>query len=412
MKLTYSHTLTACYLGGITQAIVNNFAPLLFVTFNKQFNISIELISILIVLNFGVQIATDVSSVKLIKKIGFRKGAMLSYILSALGLVLMVILPFTLPNAFIGLAISTIICAIGSGLTEVITSPIVDSLPLNDKSSAMSMLHSFYCWGCVLVIALSTLFFKFFGTINWQYITLIWAIIPLVNIFLFYFVPLGDKIEQEAHAPIRTLFGSKIFIICLVLMICSGATEQAMAQWASLFAEAGLNVSKEVGDVLGPCMFSVFMGLARTIYGLYGAKLNLHRIMTLSSILAIITYLITVFAKNPIISLLSCSINGLAAGIMWPGTLSLCSQNCKEASPAMFAFLAVGGDIGCTLGPSIVGYVSAFTEKLKLPVSNPFIYATDSTGLGLKCGLLIIAIVPSIMLIVLKKLKKFTSKTE
>ena len=412
MKLTYKHTLTACYIGGITQAIVNNFAPLLFVTFNKEFGISIELISILITLNFGVQIITDISSVRLIEKIGFRKGAMLSYILSFLGLILMMSLPFIMPNKFIALAISTVISAIGSGLTEVLTSPIVDSLPSKEKSSAMSMLHSFYCWGCVLVIVVSTLFFKFFGIQNWQYLTVLWAIVPLFNIFLFMLVPLSDKIEHTQDMSLKGLFKSKIFVLCLVLMICAGATEQAISQWASLFAEKGLNVSKETGDILGPCMFAVFMGIARTLYGIYGAKLKLHRALLISSSLAVVTYLITALAKNPMISLLGCSISGVAAGIMWPGVLSLCSQNSKNPTPAMFAFLAVGGDIGCTFGPSLVGFVSSFVKKINVPLSNGIIFANDIESLGLKMGLFVVAFIPVIMIIVLKKFKNFSTKAE
>jgi len=412
MKLTYKHTLIACYIGYITQAIVNNFAPLLFVTFNKQFNISINLISILITLNFGIQIATDILSVKLIEKIGFRNGCVLSYILCALGLVMMMSLPFCMNNKFFALAISIIVSAIGSGLTEVLTSPIVDSLPSKEKSSAMSLLHSFYCWGCVLVIVVSTLFFRFFGIKNWQYVTLLWASIPFINMFLFMLIPLPDKIEHEKTTSLLSLFKSKIFIVCLILMICAGATEQAIAQWASLFAETGLNVSKEVGDILGPCMFAVFMGLARTLYGIYGAKLNLYRALLLSASLAVITYLITVFAKNPIISLLGCSISGIAAGIMWPGVLSLCSQSSKNAPAAMFAFLAVEGAIGCTFGPSLVGYISSLVQKINPTLSNRIIFANDPEGFGLKMGLLFVTIIPVIMIITLKKFKKISTKAE
>ncbi len=410
MKANYSHTLKACYVGYIVQAIINNFTPLLFVTFNKQFNISIEMISILIFLNFSVQILTDISAIKIIEKIGFRNGAILSGVFGALGFILMVILPYVLPSAFLALAIAMIIAAIGSGLTEVIISPIVDSLPLGHKESAMSLLHSFYCWGCVIVITLSTLFFKFFSTANWVYLTLLWALVPIINAISFIFVPLGEITKKEGDTNIKPLFKSKVFIICLILMIFTGSIEQAMSQWASLFAEVGLNVSKEIGDILGPCMFAVFMGLARTVYGIYGKKFNLYKTLVLSTILAVITYLITVFAKNPIISLLGCSFTGLAAGIMWPGVLSLCSLNVKNAPPAMFAFLAVGGDIGCTLGPTVVGAVSSLTQKLNLPIANPIIYAADYTGLGLKCGLLIVTTAPIVMLIFLAKLKKFTKK--
>ncbi|MDY5627664.1 MAG: MFS transporter [Clostridia bacterium] len=411
MKFTYKHTLYASYIGYITQAIVNNLSPLLFLTFHNRFGISLELISVLITLNFGVQIITDISAVKLVEKIGFRRGAIWAHILSSIGLVGLALFPHIFSRPYLGLCIATIFTAVGSGLTEVLISPIVDSLPSKEKDTAMSLLHSFYCWGSVLVVLLSTTFFKFFGSEKWYFLPCIWALVPFANIFFFAVVPLAQKITEESGMPFKRLVKSKIFLICLVMMICAGSIEMAMAQWASLFAEAGLGVSKEVGDILGPCMFAVFMGLARMMYGIYGASLKLHKALVISAVFALVSYLVTVFSRSSITALISASMCGLAVGIMWPGTLSLCSKMHSGGNTAMFAYLALGGDIGCTFAPSLVGFISGVAQNFDFQKAS-IIYAADSVGFGLKCGLLAICAFPVIMLIALKKLKKFENINE
>lgn len=385
MKLTFKHTKYAAYIGYITQAIVNNLMPLLFVSFQRQFSLSLDRISLLITLNFGVQTVVDIIAAKYVDKIGYRASCVFAHIATVVGLCSMAVLPFVM-DPFAGLCICAAVNAVGGGLTEVVISPVVEALPGDEKASAMSMLHSFYCWGQVAVVLLSTLYFSTAGIENWRYLSLIWSLVPLFNVFMFLFVPLRTLNEENEDMPLRKLFTVKIFWVFLILMICSGASELAMSQWASLFAEEGLHVSKTMGDLLGPCAFAVLMGSARTFYGFKGAKLNLRKSIAFSGAFCILSYAVAVFAPNPMISLAGCALCGLSVGLMWPGTYSLSSQCYPQGGTAMFAVLALAGDIGCSAGPTITGFVS------------------DATG-DLKKGLLVAAVFPLILIIGVLMLK-------
>lgn len=405
MKFTYKHTLTACYAGYITQAIVNNLPPLLFLTFHKQFGISLEKIAVLISANFVMQIIVDILSSKIVTKIGVRNSMLVAHISAAIGFSCMGVFPFILPDPFAGLILAAAFNSIGGGLTEVLVSPIVESLPGDEKASAMSLLHSFYCWGQVSVVLLSTLFFTLCGIENWRVLTALWAIIPFLNTLLFTKVPLCPFVEEgEEEIPLGKLFRSKIFLLLCILMISAGASELAASQWASLFAEAGLKVSKTMGDLLGPCMFAVLMGTARLIYGIFGAKIKLIPVITASSFLCIISYAIMVFSPYPVLSLAGCALCGLSVGIMWPGVFSLSAEKYKSGGTKMFAILALAGDIGCSAGPGLVGIFVNMAENgaMLLP-------AADSASSGLKTGLLFAAVFPLIMIIGMKLLTKVKS---
>lgn len=381
MKLKYSHTALACYNAYITQAITNNLGPLLFVTFEKSLGISTAQLGLLISLNFGTQILVDLICTKLIDKIGYRTGMVASHIFSVIGLIGMSLFPFVFSSPFYGLAAAYIINAIGGGLAEVLVSPTVEALPGDEKEKSMSLLHSFYCFGHVAVVLLSTLYFNTIGIENWRFLPVIWAIIPFLNMFAFMLVPLNTPVDAGEALPLKKLFSIKIFWLFFVLMICSGASEQAMSQWSSMFAEQGLNVSKTTGDLLGPCMFALLMGLSRAFYGKFGEKINLKSFISVSGILCILSYLIAVFAPHPIISLIGCGLCGLSVGIMWPGTFSLASKACPQGGTAMFALLAFAGDIGCMGGPNTVSLFS---------------------GTGLKTGLLCAAVFPLVLLLLVK----------
>lgn len=364
MRFTYKHTKYASYLGLFTQAIVNNLAPLLFVTFQKQFGISLEKISLLIILNFGVQITTDFISAKFVDKIGYRTAMLIANFCCFIGLIGLGVFPFLFSNTYIGLILAVVINAIGGGIIEVVSSPIVEALPGDEKESAMSMLHSFYCWGQVSVVILSTLYFNTMGIMHWRYMTMLWAVVPLLNGFLFMKVPMLALVEDGVRTPLKNLFSVKLFWLLIVLMICSGASELAMSQWASLFAEEGLGVSKTFGDLLGPCLFAVLMGISRTIYGFYGSKMDLKKTIAGSSVLCVISYLVAVFSPNPVIALLGCAFCGFSVGIMWPGVYSLSSKYFPQGGTAMFAILALGGDVGCATGPGLVGFVANISNNL------------------------------------------------
>lgn len=365
MKENYNLTMKACYLGYITQAIVNNFIPLLFLTFRKEFGISLDKIALLVSFNFGVQLLVDFLASKYVDKIGYRMSMILAHISAVLGLAGLGFLPDLLSNAYMGIVISVMLYAIGGGLIEVLVSPIVEACPTEHKESTMSLLHSFYCWGYVAVVAISTVYFVAFGISNWRYLAFIWAIIPLINVFLFSKVPIPMLVEEGKGLSAKELCKTRIFWILVILMICSGASEHGMAQWASAFAESGLKVSKTMGDLLGPCFFAIMMGGSRLIYAKIGKNIELKKFMIYSGILCVVSYLITVFSPIPLISLFGCGLCGFSVGIFWPGTFSLATENCPTGGTVMFALLALAGDLGCGFGPTVVGQVAQwFGDKL------------------------------------------------
>ena len=388
MKLTFKHTRAAAYIGYITQAIVNNFAPLLFVTFSGTFGLSLEDLSLLITINFATQIVIDLTSTKFVKPLGMRFCCVAAHVSAAAGLVLYGVLPFVM-EPFAGLIIANIFCAIGGGLDEVVISPVIEAIPGDAKASDMAMLHSFYCWGQVGVVALSTLFFAVFGIEHWNIVSMLWAIVPALGAVLFIFVPIAELNEGGEDTPLKALFKERVFLLFLVIMVCAGASELAMSQWASLFAEEGLGVSKTVGDLLGPCSYAVMMGIARTAYGIWGSRMNLGRFILGSGILCVIGYLVAIFVPNPILALLGCGICGLSVGLMWPGTYSMAAERFPKGGTAMFSILAFAGDIGCTSGPSIAGLVGDaagdIRKGLLVAIVFPAVLAVSTAGL-IKCG--------------------------
>lgn len=394
MRYTYKHTLRACYLGYITQAIVVNLAPLLFVIFQNQYHISFEMIGRLILINFGTQIVADILSVKYVDRIGYRKAAVIAHIFCSVGLMSLGVLPLIMPAPYMGLVVAVMIYAIGGGIIEVLVSPIVEFLPGDEKAAAMSLLHSFYCWGQVGVVLLTTLLLKVIGSSYWFVLPILWAFIPLYNIKNFLKVPIIEPQEDAPTMSIGELLSTRGFVIALLLMLCAGASEITMSQWSSLFAEKGLQVPKVVGDLLGPCLFAVLMGIGRSIYGIWGHKINLNRALMASGILCVICYAVTIFVQNPFISLLGCAVTGLSVSLMWPGTFSLTSATYPMGGTAMFGMLAIFGDIGAAVGPWIAGVVS------------------DAVGLGLKAGLLVAIVFPVMLVIGVMLLKKLNIQSE
>ena len=370
MKNQYNKTITACFVGYIVQAIVNNFVPLLFLTFQRTYDIPLSQITLLVTFNFGVQLLVDLLSVYFVDRIGYRASMVLAHLLASAGLILLTFLPELLPSPFAGILIAVMVYAIGGGILEVLVSPVVEACPSDNKEKAMSMLHSFYCWGHVGVVLISTLFFYVFGIENWKILAAAWAVIPICNAFVFTRVPIAKLIEEgESGLRLRELFGIKIFWILLIMMVCAGASEQAVSQWASTFAEKGLGISKTAGDLAGPMAFAILMGASRAFYGKYGDRIHLDRFMIYSCCLCIASYLGISLSPNPLLSLFACATCGLSVGIMWPGTFSKASAALPRGGTAMFAFLALGGDLGCSGGPTLVGMVSSsLGDNLKMGV--------------------------------------------
>ncbi len=391
----YKKTLLACYLGFVTQAISANFAPLLFLTFKDTYGIGLEKIALIPFVFYLTQLLIDFAATKFVDKIGYRTCVVTSQAVSAVGLALMAILPELLPVPFIGILIAVVLYAIGSGLVEVLVSPIVEACPFENKDGMMSLLHSFYCWGAVGVILGSTLFFTVFGIEKWQILTLIWALIPLYNVFNFITCPIERLVEDGESMPIKQLLRLPLFWLLILLMVCSGASEASMAQWASAFTESAMGVSKTIGDLAGPCLFAVFMGISRILYGKMSEKLNLTKTMLVCGMLCVICYLTAALSSLPIIGLAGCAFCGIAVGIMWPGTISISSQKCPKGGTAMFAFLALAGDLGATISPTIVGNVS------------------NMVGGNLKIGLLVATVFPLVLIFSLILLsRKFNRSSE
>ena len=376
MKNKYNKTITACFVGYIVQAIINNFVPLLFLTFQRTYDIPLSQITLLVTFNFGVQLLVDLLAVGFVDRIGYRISMVMAHILSAAGLLLLTVLPELLSSPFVGILISVMVYAVGGGLLEVLVSPVVEACPSDNKEKAMSMLHSFYCWGHVAVVLLSTVFFRAAGIENWKILAAVWAIIPICNAFAFAKVPMASLMEDgEKGLSLKELFTSKLFWVLLIMMVCAGASEQAVSQWASTFAEKGLNISKTAGDLAGPMAFAILMGTARAFYGKYGDKIHLDHFMICSSLLCILSYLGIALFPSPLLSLAACAVCGLSVGIMWPGTFSKASAAIPKGGTAMFAFLALGGDLGCSGGPTVVGAVSsAMGENLKLGILAAVIF--------------------------------------
>ena len=360
MNMNYQRTIYACFVGYIVQAIVNNFVPLLFLTFEGTYGIEMGRITMLITINFGVQLVVDLLSAGFVDKIGYRISIVLAHLFSAAGLAGLVFLPGILPDAYTGLCISVVIYALGGGLIEVLISPIMESCPTDNKEKAMSLLHSFYCWGHVGVVLVSTIFFHLAGIENWRILTLLWVVIPVANGIVFLKSPIAPLIEEgESGLSMKELFRNKMFWLFLLMMLCAGASEQAVSQWASTFAEQGLGVTKTIGDLAGPMAFAILMGSARAFYGKFGDRLNLDRFMLASGVLCVFSYLCIALAPSPAVSLAGCGICGLSVGIMWPGSFSKASAAIRNGGTAMFALLALAGDLGCSGGPTLVGYVSS-----------------------------------------------------
>lgn len=395
-ETNYKKTLAACYLGFVTQAISANFVPLLFMTFRHTYGITLDKIALIPLVFYFAQLLIDLAATRFADKIGYRTCVVASQVLSAFGLVSMAFLPELFSVPFAGILISVVLYAVGSGLIEVLVSPIVEACPFEHKDGMMSLLHSSYCWGAVGVILGSTLFFAVFGVEHWKILTILWALVPLCNTWNFLTCPLKRLVEEGKSMRVGQLLRLPLFWLIIMLMICSGASEATMAQWASAFTESALGVSKTVGDLAGPGLFAMFMGISRMLYGKFSEKLDLTKVMLIGGAMCAGCYLLASLSASPILGLAGCSLCGLAVGIMWPGSISISAQKCPRGGTAMFAFLALAGDLGAMVSPAVVGSLSEWA------------------GGNLKTGLLAATVFPVVLvwglLILNKKVRKGTKR--
>ena len=392
MQKNYRRTLLACYVGFITQAITANFAPLLFLKFHSDWGIPLGKIALIPSVFFFTQLLIDLFCARFVDRIGYRRAVVASEIASALGLAGLAVLPDLMGDPFTGILLCVVVYAVGSGLIEVVGSPIVEACPFEHKDAVMSLMHSFYCWGCVGVILISTLFFSVFGIENWRWLAFVWALLPLYNIYNFATCPIERLTEEGKGMTLSQLFKTPVFWIAIVLMVCAGASELSMAQWASAFTEAALGFSKTVGDLAGPCLFAVTMGLSRVIYGKYGSKMDLRRYMIGSGVLCLCCYLLASLSHDPVLSLIGCVCCGFSVGIMWPGTISVISPRLPQGGTALFAMLAMAGDLGGAFGPNLVGAV------------------TQQAGDNLQSGMLMGSLFPLVLIAALILLNRKTRK--
>lgn len=393
MKLTYRSTIFAGFIGYITQSITINFAPLLFVTFGNQYGLSLSKISSLIVICFCVQLFIDAFSSRFPGLFKPRPTVIAAQFVAALGIASLGFLPKILPP-YPALVIAILLSGVGSGLVEVMVSPIVEACPTRRKSAYMCLLHSFYCWGHVAVVLFSTLYFSLVGVEKWEYLAYLWALVPLVDMILFCFVPLFSLENEQSVKQPRAYMKNKIFWLIFFMMLCGGAAEQAMSQWASEFAEKGLGVTKALGDLMGPCLFAVLMGTARVVYAKLSTKISLNKFMSASCILCILSYAIAALSGHPLLSLAGCALCGLSVGIMWPGNISAATALLPTSGISMFALLALGGDVGCLIGPALVGTVA------------------ESFGNNLRVSFLVSILFPALLLLALYLSAKLNKKKQ
>lgn len=388
IRTNYQHTIYASYLGYITQAIVNNFAPLLFLTFQTSFHLSLKDITLITTINFFIQLCVDLLSAKYIDRIGYRAAIVMAHLFAAVGVMGLAVFPKIFPSAYGGIITAVVLYAIGGGIIEVLISPIVEACPTERKEAAMSLLHSFYCWGHAFLIIVTTIYFSIFGIRNWPIMACVWAIVPFANMIYFLFVPIMRTVEEEKQMNFVELLKQKIFWLLVVIMICAGASELAMSQWASTFSESALGVSKSIGDLAGPCAFAILMGIARAFYGKCSERIPLKKFMIGCAILCIGCYTLTMLAEIPLLGLIGCAVCGFSVGIFWPGTFSVAAMKLPAGGTVMYALMALAGDIGCSSGPTVVGMVA------------------DSADNNLKFGLGAAMIFPIVILIGLTMLKK------
>lgn len=392
MERSYKRTLTACYLGFVTQAISANFAPLLYLTFHRSYGIPLGRIAMISTVFFLTQLVVDILCARYVDRIGYRKCILASCLCSAGGLMGLVVFPELLGSPFWGILLCAVVYAVGSGLIEVLCSPIVEACPFPRKEAVMSLLHSFYCWGSVGVVIASTVFFRVFGIERWKLLACLWALLPLLNIYNFATCPIEPPVKEGQSMSIGSLLRIPVFWTAIVLMVCAGASELAMAQWASAYTESAIGLSKAAGDLAGPCLFAVAMGISRMLYGKFGHRMDLMQFMYCSGALCLICYLLAALSRLPFVGLTGCILCGFSVGILWPGTISISSARLPRGGTAMFALLAMAGDLGGALGPWLVGNVS------------------ELTGNSLQKGLLAGSVFPLILILALGSMAILTEK--
>ncbi|MCI8600772.1 MAG: MFS transporter [Oscillospiraceae bacterium] len=364
----YRATVRACYLGNLLQSCGAIFA-ILFVPLRTLYGLTYTQYGLLVSVNFIVQVCSDILFSKPVERLGFRPFAVLSPILTSTGLVLFALAPVLFPgNVFFGFCVGMFVFAAAAGLQELLLSPILDGVPMPEekKKKAMSLLHSFFAWGQIGAVLITTLLVWVLKAEQWQLITVLWALPPLVNVFLFAKAPLDAKVSAGNAMSLKQLFTSKIFLVVLLAIIFGGAAEVTMSQWASAFIEKGLNLPKLLGDMLGVCGFSLMLGLGRTLYGLKGDSISIHKVMIFGSLGAFCLYLLAALSGSPFVGMAACGLTGFCVSMLWPGSIVVASRELPLAGASMFALMSAGGDLGSSAASFLTGQVADRVEAMGL----------------------------------------------
>ncbi len=406
MLKSYRATTVACCMGNFALALIVNFLPVIFIPLREQFGLSFEKLGLLVGINFVTQVVTDLTFSRVADRYGARPFVVGGLVLCSAGIVLLAVCGLTMQNPYPGFVAATMLYSCGGGLMELLLSPIVDAIPTDEKTTAMSILHSFYAWGQVAVVLLTTCALLVFSAASWPYVALCWAVVPLANAVLFTRVPIAPQLPAETRMPVRVLLAQKAFIIGLFVITFSGMSEVAMSQWASATMEKALGLSKVAGDIAGLCMFGVMLGVGRMLYGIFGARVRVYRVMVLGAAMAIVCYLTVSLVMWPPLALAACALTGIAVSLLWPGSLSLASRRFPLAGVSMFAIMAAGGDIGAAAGPTIIGFLAD-----RLPLIPAFRSIMDAASLtpeafGLRAALFVATVFPVCALVGLIALER------
>lgn len=398
---SYNGAMGACYLGYVVLAIIINLTPILFMPLQKIYHISFSQLGGLIFVNFCVQVVSDLAFGKPADRYGVRIFAILAQVCTILGLVIFAFAADLFADVFVGLVIGTVLFSIGGGLLELLLNPIAASIPINArKSAAMNLLHSFYSWGQIFVIIVTTLLVHFWGDYIWKWIALIWTIVPILTLILFSKVKLPPIVrEGKVRTPLREIVKSKYFLLIILALVMGAASEHVMGEWSSTFLERAAKLPKIIGDVAGVCLFAAMMGIGRVIYYKTGGK-HLHQIITIGAILACASYIIIALSHEPLMALASCALCGLSVSIMWPGCIVLAHERFPDAGTTMYSLLGASGDIGAAFAPWLVGIVT------------DVVAVQHGADIGLKAGMLVVAVFPAIMVVAMLLLNKHKNEKE
>ena len=403
---SYKSTIAACYIGSFVQAIIVNTTPILFIPLREQFGLTFQQMGLLVLINFISQVGCDILFSNAIDKYGFRRFVVAAHGLAVVGLVLFAASPLLFDRPFAGFVTATIIFSGSGGLLELLLSPIVNAIPTDEKAGAMSVLHSFYSWGQAAVILLTTVLLFVFGRAWWQWIILIWTLVPLFNFFFLMRVPFAPNVPEEQRQGMDKILLKPFFIAALATILCGAAAELCISQWASAYLEEAMRLPKVVGDVGGVCLFAVMMGVGRLFYGMYGKKINVSLMMLIGTVGAAACYITVALSGTAVLSLLACGLCGLCVSLLWPGTLVVASEHYPLAGAWMFAILAAG-DIGASAGPWLMGVVAEQAHRLPF-LSGLLTQGMSPDQLGLRAAMLVSALFPIIAFFCLRWMRKRT----